>query len=57
MTFRQAAPDLKIYSRPSYLGYVGTRADWKRLGLTKRIRLEYLKLPGYWIRYGVCPFY
>ena len=54
--FRKAAPDLKIYSRPSYLGYAATRANWKRLGIARRVWLEYLKLPGYWIRYGVNPF-
>ena len=32
------------------------RADWKKLGVYKRVRLEFLKLPGYWIRYGVNPF-
>jgi uncharacterized SAM-binding protein YcdF (DUF218 family) len=56
-TFRKAAPDLKFYSCPSYLGFDVSRAGWVRLGIAKRIRLEYLKLPGYWIRYGVCPFY
>ena len=31
-TFRQAAPDLKFYSCPSYLGYATKRAEWKRAG-------------------------
>ena len=52
-TFEHYAPEIKFYSRPSYFEF--KRSDWTRL-LTKRIFLEYLKLPGYWIRYGVCPF-
>ena len=53
-TFEHYAPDLKIYSRPSYFAFA--TGDWKRLGINKRMRLEFLKLPGYWIRYGVNPF-
>jgi len=53
-TFEHFAPDVTFYSRPSYFAF--DRDDWKRLGIYKRMRLEYLKLPGYWIRYGVCPF-
>ena len=47
-------PDVKFYSRPSYFGF--DRADWSKDKLNKRMRLEFLKLPGYWIRYGVDPF-
>jgi hypothetical protein len=32
------------------------RKDWKKRGIAKRMRLEFLKLPGYWIRYRVDPF-
>ena len=53
-TFEHFAPDLKFYSRPSYFAFA--RDDWKNLGVYKRMRLEYLKLAGYWVRYGVCPF-
>jgi uncharacterized SAM-binding protein YcdF (DUF218 family) len=53
-TFEHYAPEIKFYSRPSYFAIA--RADWKKLGINKRMRLEFLKLPGYWIRYGVCPF-
>jgi len=53
-TFEHEAPDLKFYSRPSYFAFA--REEWKRLGISKRMRLEFLKLPGYWIRYGVNPF-
>ncbi|HZF01042.1 MAG TPA: YdcF family protein [Methylomirabilota bacterium] len=51
--FRHYAPEIKFYSRPSYFAF--KRSEWTRL-LTKRIYLEYAKLGGYWIRYGVCPF-
>jgi uncharacterized SAM-binding protein YcdF (DUF218 family) len=53
-TFEHFAPDTTFYSRPSYFAFA--RDDWKKLGVIKRMRLEFLKLPGYWIRYGVCPF-
>ena len=53
-TFEHYAPDLTFYSRPSYFAFA--REDWTRLGINKRMRLEFLKLPGYWIRYGVNPF-
>jgi uncharacterized SAM-binding protein YcdF (DUF218 family) len=52
-TFEHYAPEIKFYSRPSYFAFA--RADWNRGGMEKRIYLEFLKLPGYWIRYGVCP--
>jgi uncharacterized SAM-binding protein YcdF (DUF218 family) len=52
-TFEHFAPDIKFYSRPSY--YAFARADWKKLGINRHMRLEFLKLPGYWVRYGVCP--
>ena len=53
-TFEHFAPGLKFYSRPSY--YAFDRDDWKKLGINRLMRLEFLKLPGYWIRYGVNPF-
>ena len=53
-TFEHFAPGIKFYSRPSYFAFA--RADWEKLGVYKRMRLEFLKLPGYWIRYGVNPF-
>ena len=52
--FRHYAPDIQFYSRPSYFAYA--RADEARKGIANRIRLEYFKLPGYWIRYGIRPF-
>lgn len=53
-TFEHFAPDIKFYSCPSY--YAFARADWKKLGINRHMRLEFLKLPGYWIRYGISPF-
>ena len=52
-TFEHFGPQLKFCSRPSY--YAFDEADWKKLGIQKKMRLEFLKLPGYWIRYGVNP--
>jgi uncharacterized SAM-binding protein YcdF (DUF218 family) len=53
-TFAHFVPGVTFYSRPSYFGF--DRADWKKDGLNKHMRLEFLKLPGYWVRYGVNPF-
>lgn len=52
-TFGHFAPEIKFYSRPSYFAFA--RAGWNRGNMEKRIYLEFVKLPGYWIRYGVCP--
>ncbi|MGA2787761.1 MAG: YdcF family protein [Verrucomicrobiota bacterium] len=52
--FRHYAPEITFYSRPSY--FASARADWSHNRIGQRIRLEYLKLLGYWVRYGVCPF-
>ena len=53
-TFEHFGPEIKFVSRPSYFAFEA--ADWKKLGIQKRMRLEFLKLPGYWVRYGVNPF-
>ena len=53
-TFEHFVPGVKFYSRPSYSDF--DSADWKKDHVNKRMRLEFLKLPGYWIRYGVNPF-
>jgi uncharacterized SAM-binding protein YcdF (DUF218 family) len=53
-TFEHFAPDLEFYSRPSYFAF--DRAEWTTRGNGRRMRLEFLKLPGYWLRYGVNPF-
>ncbi|MGA2244747.1 MAG: YdcF family protein [Verrucomicrobiota bacterium] len=53
-TFAHFVPEVRFYSRPTYYGF--DRADWQKYGTNRRMRLEFLKLPGYWIRYGVNPF-
>jgi len=53
-SFRHYAPEIKFYSRPSYVGYA--RADWPGRRFIGHIYWEYPKLLGYWIGYGVCPF-
>ena len=54
-TFEHFAPDLKFYSRPSYFAF-----DRAKTGRTSDLQAacvwSLLKLPGYWIRYGVNPF-
>jgi uncharacterized SAM-binding protein YcdF (DUF218 family) len=51
--FRHYAPDLIFYSCPSRQGLA--RSEWSEGHLRRRIRLEYLKVVGYWFYYGVCP--
>jgi len=53
-TFEHYAPEMTFYARPSYFAF--DRADWSKPGNFRRMRLEFLKLPGYWFRYGVNPF-
>jgi uncharacterized SAM-binding protein YcdF (DUF218 family) len=53
--FRHFAPDIKFYSRPSYVGYV--EDDWARRYVNGFVKSEYVKLPGYWVCYGVCPLW
>ena len=53
-TFEHYAPEIKFYARPSY--YAFARTEWEQRGNGKRIWLEFLKLPGYCLRYGVNPF-
>src|SRR5260221_4856282 len=52
--FGHFAPDMKFYSRPSYVGYV--EDDWARRYVNGFVKSEYVKSLGYWIRYGICPF-
>ena len=52
-TFEHFAPDLKFYSRPSYFSF--KRKDWSPV-IRHHVYWEYLKLPGYWVYYGVWPF-
>lgn len=51
--FRHYAPDLTFYSCPSYYGFA--RSTWSHDHLRRRIRVEYVKTLGYWVRYGICP--
>ena len=53
-TFEHFAPEITFYSRPSYATFA--RTEWPQRGNGHRMRLEFLKLPGYWLRYGVNPF-
>ena len=53
-TFQHYAPDIQFYSRPSYFAY--QRNQWKPEGVRGYVRTEYLKLLGYWLCYGICPF-
>jgi uncharacterized SAM-binding protein YcdF (DUF218 family) len=52
--FRHYAPELNFYSRPSF--YAADRSEWKRKSLSRYIRNEFIKLPGYWVVYGVKPW-
>jgi len=52
--FRHYAPDIQFYSRPAYYGY--QPSERRGTKIASHIRHEYLKLAGYWVRYGVCPF-
>ncbi|MGH7971924.1 MAG: YdcF family protein [Limisphaerales bacterium] len=52
--FRHYAPDIQFYSRPAYFAF--PRDEWARQGIYRYIRGEYVKLAGYWLCYGICPF-
>ena len=51
--FRHYAPEIQFYSRPSHYAYA--RSEWSRARIWRYIRSEYVKLIGYWLRYGICP--
>jgi len=51
-SFEHFAPEIRFYSRPSYFDF--KRSDWS-YNFSKRIYLEYEKLGGYWIYYGIWP--
>lgn len=53
-SFRHYAPEIEFYSKPSYSDYA--RSTWSRAGVWRDVRAEYMKIPGYWLRYGICPF-
>lgn len=52
--FRHYAPDIQFYSRPSFYG--SDRSEWKPKSISPFIRKEFLKIPGYWVCYGVRPW-
>jgi uncharacterized SAM-binding protein YcdF (DUF218 family) len=52
--FEHYGPELQFFSRPSYFAYQQT--DWSRQKIRHRIYLEYPKVVGYWMCYGVRPF-
>jgi len=52
--FRHYAPEIKFYSRPSYVDYA--RKDWPGRRYIGHVYWEYPKLLGYWLGYGVWPF-
>jgi uncharacterized SAM-binding protein YcdF (DUF218 family) len=52
--FEHYAPEIQFCSRPSY--FANARADWPHKNVEHRIYLEYPKLAGYWLCYGVRPF-
>jgi uncharacterized SAM-binding protein YcdF (DUF218 family) len=55
-TFEHYAPDIQFYSRPAYFGYPGAAGSAGHKAINGYIRAEFVKLLGYWVRYGVCPF-
>jgi len=52
--FEHYGPEIQFYSCPSY--FADTRPDWLRHSLSHRVYLEYPKLLGYWMCYGISPF-
>ena len=52
-TFEHYGSGIKFYSRPALVEF--DRKDWNR-PYERRIYLEYVKLAGYCLRYGVWPF-
>jgi uncharacterized SAM-binding protein YcdF (DUF218 family) len=52
--FEHYAPEIKFYSRPAYSGFKQASREDKEM--SRHIYLEFLKLPGYWVCYGVWPF-
>jgi uncharacterized SAM-binding protein YcdF (DUF218 family) len=53
--FKHYAPDVQFYSEPS-LYAADERRDWRRKGVASYICKELLKIPGYWVCYGVKPW-
>jgi uncharacterized SAM-binding protein YcdF (DUF218 family) len=51
--FEHVAPDLQLFSRPSYYDYEPKSRT--RAGYNWHVDYEYVKIVGYWVSYGVCP--
>jgi len=51
--FEHFAPDIKFYSRPSYVDYQPKKLN--REGFSEYVNFEYVKLLDYWIAHGICP--
>lgn len=51
--FHHYGPDLQLYSRPDYVGCPAS--PWQPQALRGHVQSEYVKLVGYWWRYGVWP--
>jgi len=51
--FEHFAPDIKFYSRPSYIDYQPKKLN--REGFSEHVNIEYAKLVEYWILHGVWP--
>jgi uncharacterized SAM-binding protein YcdF (DUF218 family) len=64
--FEHAGPEMQFYSRPAFYDYPGapgrSATRPKDLGRAEReavaghVRSEYIKLLGYWVRYGIGPW-
>jgi uncharacterized SAM-binding protein YcdF (DUF218 family) len=52
-TFEHFGGGIKFYSCPSH--YLYERFVWPH-EFSRQLYLEYIKIPGYWVAYGVCPF-
>ncbi len=55
-SFEHLAPEITFYSRPATLDDTGHVPRKLREEEQRYLRLEYPKLLGYWLRYGVWPF-
>lgn len=51
--FEHFAPEIKFYSRPSYIDYQPKKLN--REGFSEYVNFEYVKLLDYWIAHGIWP--
>lgn len=51
-TFEHYSSDIQFFSRPSYQNYEKPRSR----SFNRAVKLEYIKILGYWVCYGICPF-